>query len=217
MKISQQEHYRFLEDALREETNQFEQKLDSSATFLREEKGELFLAQFIKFENGELILKFSNKYSVPRNGEYLYCFTVSKELRNPQNWINITYGDLLKSKGYYSQVVCIWQTSLHDNPEYCLVGFRGVDAEFAEHIDGHPGIFLVLGPDVPPFQYLHNLQSIVRHNRHKSIENIIEGEIADDLEIPIQDIPAATDVAEFILAQLSLSDSVLLQGPRASR
>ena len=93
---------------------------------------------------------------VPRKGEYLYCFTTPKHLHNFKEWGDLTYGELIKNKGYATELVCIWQHSLRDNPQYCLVGFRGVDLNFAEHIDGHTGAFLILGPNVPPYQYISN-------------------------------------------------------------
>ena len=213
MKYTRQEHYLFLEEELRAETDAFQQKLETKALFLLQEREEVFIAQFVKFEDGEMILKFSNKRGLPRKGEYLYCFTTPNHLHAYKEWGNLTYGDLVKAKGYATEVVCIWQSSLRDNPDYCLAGFRGVDLEFAEHIDGHAGAFLVLGPNVPPYQYIHSLQDIVRRNRNEEIANLIDGEIEDSTEIHPQDISPTVDIAEFILAQLSLSDSVLLQGP----
>lgn len=213
MKYTRQEHYLFLEEELRAETDAFQQKLETKALFLLQEREELFIAQFVKFENGEMILKFSNNRGLPRKGEYLYCFTTPNYLHAYKEWGNKTYGDLIKAKGYATEVVCIWQSSLHDNPNYCLVGFRGVDIEFAEHIDGHTGAFVVLGPNVPPYQYIKNLQDIVRKNKNESIDEILESEIDEKFEVTPKNIPPMMDVAEFIITQLSLSDSVLLQGP----
>ena len=213
MEYTLQEHYLFLKEELRAETDAFQQKLETKALYLLEEREELFIAQFMKFENGEMILKFSNKRGLPRKGEYLYCFLTPNRLHNYEEWGNNTYGDLIKARSYSTEVVCIWQSSLRDNPDYCLVGFRGVDIEFAEHIDGHAGAFLVLGPNVPPYQYIKNLQDIVRRNNNESIANLLEGEIDEKADEAIQNISPTIDVAEFMLTQLSLCDFVLLQGP----
>ena len=75
-----QEHWQFLEEELRAQTEAYKQKLDTSAIFLLQDREELFVAQFLKFIDGEMILKFSNKRGLPRQGEYLYCFTVQKML-----------------------------------------------------------------------------------------------------------------------------------------
>lgn len=213
MLYTQREHYLFLEEELRAETDAFQQKLDTKALYLLLEREELFISQFVKFENGEMILKFSNKRGLPRKGDYLYCFTPSKWHLTYKEWGNTTYGELIKSKGMATEVVCIWQSSLKDDPDHCLVGFRGVDLEFAELIKGHSGAFLVLGPNIPPYQYVHNLQDIVRKNRHEIIADLLDGEINAEMDSMPLDISPATDVAEFMLTQLSLSDSVLLQGP----
>lgn len=213
MLYTQREHYLFLEEELRAETDAFQQKLDTKALYLLLEREELFISQFVKFENGEMILKFSNKRGLPRKGDYLYCFTPSKWHLTYKEWGNTTYGELIKSKGMATEVVCIWQSSLKDDPDHCLVGFRGVDLEFAELIKGHSGAFLVLGPNIPPYQYVHNLQDIVRKNRHEIIADLLDGEINTETDSMPLDISPAIDVAEFMLTQLSLSDSVLLQGP----
>ena len=67
-----QEHYLFLEEELRAQTDLFNQKLNTSASYLLFEREEIFVAKFIKFHEGELILKFNTNRGVPRKGEYLY-------------------------------------------------------------------------------------------------------------------------------------------------
>ena len=79
MRYTREEHSNFLEEELRAQTKEFKQKLDTSAKFLLEEREELFVAQFLTFKDGEMILKFSTKRGLPRKGEYLYCFTVPKK------------------------------------------------------------------------------------------------------------------------------------------
>src|SRR5690554_3484135 len=101
MKNTRQEHSNFLEEELQAQTKAFNKKLNTSAIFMLEEQEELFVAQFLTFKDGEMILKFSTKHGLPRKGEYLYCFTVPKELRNYRNWGSMTYGDLIKSKSNF--------------------------------------------------------------------------------------------------------------------
>ena len=71
MIYSRKEHYLFLEEELRAQTDQFKQKLETSASYLLNVREDLFISQFIKIENGEMILKFSTSRGLPRNGEYL--------------------------------------------------------------------------------------------------------------------------------------------------
>ena len=101
MIYSRKEHYLFLEEELRAQTDQFKQKLNASASYLLNVREELFISQFVKIENGEMILKFSTSRGLPRKGEYLYCFTTPNHLHQFKEWSNVTYGDLLKSKGFH--------------------------------------------------------------------------------------------------------------------
>lgn len=212
MIYSRQEHYLFLEEELCVQTDQFKQKLNTSASYLMNVREELFVSQFVKIENGEIILKFSTNRGLPRKGEYLYCFTTPKAFHQFKEWGKITYGELLKSKGFGTELVCIWQTPLKDDSNYCLVGFRGADIEFAEHIDGHHGAFLILGPNVPPTQYISNLQYVIKYNNQERIEKLIEGNVELE-ELEPTSLDASTNIADFVIAQLNLADDVILQGP----
>ena len=212
MIYTRKEHYLFLEEELQAQTDAFKHKLDTSASYLLNEREELFVAQFVKFADGEIVLKFNNSRGIPRKGEYLYCFTTPKNLHNFKEWGDLTYGELIKNKGYATELVCIWQHSLRDNPQYCLVGFRGVDLNFAEHIDGHTGAFLILGPNVPPYQYISNLQKIVQHNNSETISHFFEGNVEEKAFIP-QPFNLNVSITDFVVKQLSLTDSVIIQGP----
>lgn len=211
MIYSREEHIQFLEEELLAQTEAFKQKLNTSASFLLLEREELFVAQFLKFEKGEMILKFSNKRGMPRYGEYLYCFTVPKELRDYRNWGDKTYGDLIKAKTNYSEIVCIWQRSSGDE-DFSIAGFRGVELEFSIHIQNAEGMILLLGPNKPPFEYIANLKSIVENKNNESVNKILD-----------QDFKAAdwsptllynkNNISDFILDQLKLEDSLIIQGP----
>lgn len=212
MIYTRKDHYLFLEEELQAQTDAFKHKLDTSASYLLNEREELFVAQFVKFADGEIILKFNNCRGIPRKGEYLYCFTTPKHLHSFKDWGDLTYGELIKNKGFATELVCIWQHSLRDNPQYCLVGFRGVDLNFAEHIDGHPGAFLILGPNVPPYQYISNLQKIVEFNNSETISRFFEGDV-EEKEFITEPFNENISITDFVVKQLSLTDSVIIQGP----
>ena len=211
MIYTREEHIRFLEEELRAQTEAYKQKLDTSALFLLQDREELFVAQFLTFKDGEMILKFPNTRGIPRQGEYLYCFTVPKELRNYRDWGNKTYGDLIKAKTNYSEIVCIWQTPSSEK-DFSVAGFRGVELEFAIHIQEAEGMILLLGPNKPPFEYIANLQSIVQNQNNESVNKIF------DQDFQVSDwTPSLLDnknnIADFVLSQLALQDSLIIQGP----
>ena len=206
-----QEHWQFLEEELRAQTEAYKQKLDTSAIFLLQDREELFVAQFLKFIDGEMILKFSNKRGLPRQGEYLYCFTVQKELRDYRNWENKTYGDLVKAKTNYSEIVCIWQAPSNEK-DFSIAGFRGVELEFSTHIQDAEGMILILGPNKPPFEYIANLQKIVQNESNESVNRILDQDFSFSDWTPSL-LDNKKDISYFVLTQLSLQDTLIIQGP----
>lgn len=217
MKYTRQEHSNFLEEELQAQTKAFNQKLNTSATFLLQEREELFVAQFLTFKDGEMILKFSTKRGLPRKGEYLYCFTVPKELRDYRNWGEKTYGDLIKEKGNFTETVCVWQAPSKDkdgNLEkgFYIAGFRGVELEFSVNISEAEKMILLLGPNRPPFEYIANLQKIVQNNYSENVSSVLDKNFENSNWQPSL-LDNKNDIPNFILSQLTLTDQVVLIGP----
>lgn len=176
------------------------------------DKGEVFTAQFLSFsDSGEMRVRFSTKRPIPRKGEYLYCMTLHKELRDYKNWGNRTYGDLVKDKTNFSEVICNW-ISPSDDPRFILAGFIGVDVEFADWISSAPMTVLVMGPNKPPFDYIAHLQSLIQCQNSISVSSVLDADYAPDSWKPTL-LDGKRDISKFLLAQLSLNDSIILQGP----
>ncbi|MDD2636226.1 MAG: AAA domain-containing protein [Bacteroidales bacterium] len=211
MIYGRKEHWQFLEEELRAQTEAYKVKLDTSALFLLQDREELFVAQFLKFLDGEMILKFSNHRGLPRQGEYLYCFIVPKELRDYRNWENKTYGDLIKSKTNYSEIVCIWQAPSNEK-DFSIAGFRGVELEFSTHIQDAEGMILILGPNKPPFEYIANLQKIVQNESNESVNRILDQDFSFSDWTPSL-LDNKKDISYFVLTQLALQDTLIIQGP----
>jgi rRNA-processing protein FCF1 len=217
MKYTRQEHSNFLEEELQAQTKAFNQKLNTSATFLLQEREELFVAQFLTFKDGEMILKFSTKRGLPRKGEYLYCFTVPKELRDYRNWGEKTYGDLVKEKSNFTETVCVWQAPSKDKDgnlekDFYIAGFRGVELDFSINISEAEKMILLLGPNKPPFEYIANLQKIVQTNYSENVSSILDQDfLTTNWQSSLLD--NKNDIPKFILSQLELTDQVVLIGP----
>lgn len=217
MKYTRQEHCNFLEEELQAQTKAFNQKLNTSATFLLQEREELFVAQFITFKDGEMILKFSTKRGLPRKGEYLYCFTVPKELRDYRNWGEKTYGELIKEKGNFTETVCVWQAPSKDKDgnlekDFYIAGFRGVELDFSVNISKAEKMILLLGPNIPPYGYIENLQKIVKNNYSEAVSSILDQDFINNSWDPSL-LDEKNDIPNFILSQLKLTDQVVLIGP----
>lgn len=204
-------HARFLEEELRAQTEQFKATCDTVALSLMHDREELFVAQFLKLKDGELILKFSNTRGLPRQGVHIYAFTVPRELRDHRNWGDRTYGDLVKSHLGHSELVRVWQ-GRSDDPAFSIAGFRGVDLAFARHMEGAEGSIMLLGPNQPPYEYIADLQAIVERTHTPAAASVLDRDLEQhDWEPVLLDqkrIPA-----EFLLAQLALQDALVVQGP----
>jgi len=217
MKYTRIEHSNFLEEELQAQTKAFNQKLNTSAKFLLQEREELFVAQFLTFKDGEMILKFSTKRGLPRKGEYLYCFSVPKELRDFRNWGEKTYGDLVKEKANFTETVCVWQAPAKDKDgniekDYRIAGFRGVELDFSVNISEAEKMILLLGPNRPPFEYIANLQKIVQNNFSENVSSILDQDFQKSNWQPSL-LDNKNDIPNFILSQLTLTDQLILIGP----
>jgi hypothetical protein len=211
MIYSRKEHWQFLEDELRAQTDAYKQKLETPALYLMHDREELFVAQFLKIHDGEMILRFSNNRGLPRQGDYLYCFTVKKEFRDYRNWNDKTYGDLIKEKFDYSEVVCVWQAPSNEK-EFSLAGFRGLDIEFSTYISGTEGMILILGPNKPPFEYVQNLQKLIKNESIASLNRILDQDFSH-VDFTSSLLTSKKDIPNFLLNQLELNDTLIVQGP----
>ncbi|MCD8207573.1 MAG: AAA family ATPase [Bacteroidales bacterium] len=210
MVYDRQTHFDFLESELKAQTNNYIKKLNASAQQLLLNDGEMFVARFLALREGVMILEFSTNRALPRIGDFLYCMLLPKELRDYRNWGELTFGDLVKRKGYFSEINCIWH-SKSDNDGYSIVGFRGVDEDFAGVIAGAVGVILVMGPNKPPYEYIENLQKVVMSHTGDFCP------ILDDDYIPNKWSPTPLDnkksISTFIASQLDLTPTIILQGP----
>jgi len=201
----------FINDELKAQTDEFKKKLDSSAIDLLLDKHELFVALFLKFtDSGEMLLKFSSARPLPRKNDHYYCFTLPESLRRYKDWGNSTYGDLIKKETKATEVKCIWHSS-SDNPKFILAGFKGVSEEFRQYVEKAPGGVVTIGPAVPPFEYLYNLEK-VSHSHHPRCVEILDANFVRNDWMPIL-LSSTDDVSVLLEKQFVSTNAVILQGP----
>lgn len=212
MRISREKHWQFLEDELRAETEAFNKKFSAKATYLLEEAEEMYVGQFIKFNEGEMIMRFPNSRNLPRKGEYLYSMILPKYLRDYHNWESKTYSDLFKERFKGTECVCVW-TSNSEDSRFSLVGFRKVDLEFQSFIEDNngTGIILVFAPQRPPIDYIANLQKVVEDESSPKVSAILDNEYVVNDWTP--QLIKQENVSGFVKSQLCLIDRMVLQGP----
>ncbi len=219
MLIDRLDHAQFLEEELQAQTKDFIETVNTPARYLLEERDEVYVAQLMKFEHGEMILKFSNNRGIPRKGEYLDCFSVPKEYRRYKDWGNMTYRELSSKRTTYTEAICVWlaparedEESIQSGAGYTLVGFVGIDVDFIEDLSNAGKIILILGPQVPPYEYIKNLQNIIRHNNTPAVSEIIDRDLSE-AQIDSVLLDQRTSASKFILGQMQLCDNLILEGP----
>lgn len=210
MNIDRKKHWQFLEDELKAETEEFNKKFMTTAISLLQNSEEMYVAQFVTFKDGEMIMKFPNTRALPRKGEFLVSMVLPAQLQNYHNWGTMTYRDLYKERYNSTECVCIWHSQPNDR-NYSLVGFSKVSLEFAEYIKDTPGIILTFGPQRPPIDYVMNLQRVVEDKISPNVSKVLDDNyIKKDWE-PI--LIKQDNVSSFVYTQLNLTDTMILQGP----
>lgn len=210
MYIYRKNHWQFLEDEIKAETEDFNKKFMTTAISLLQNSGEMYVAQFVTFKDGEMIMKFPNTRTLPRKGEFLVSMVLPANLQSYRNWGELTYRDLYKQRYNSTECVCIWHSATNDK-NFSLVGFSKISLEFAEYIKDTPGLILAFGPQRPPIDYVMNLQRVVEDKLSSGISSILDANYSQKNWEPI--LIRQENVSDFVYNQLNLSDTVILQGP----
>ena len=210
MNIDRKKHWQFLEDELKAETEEFKKTYLTTAISLLKTSQEMYVAQFISFKDGEMIMKFPISRSLPRKGDFLICMVLPPELQDYRNWGDKTYRDLYNTRYNSTECVCIWHSPAND-PRYSLVGFSKVSVDFANYIKETPNIVLTFAPQRPPIDYIMNLQKVVEDKFSHGVASILDTnyQIKDWEPILIKQ----NNVSEFVYSQMSLTDTMILEGP----
>lgn len=210
MNIDRKKHWQFLEDELKAETEEFKKNYLTTAISLLKYSQEMYVAQFLSFKDGEMIMKFPVCRALPRKDEFLVCMVLPPELQDYRNWGERTYRDLYKARYNSTECVCIWHSPAND-PRYSLVGFSRVSVDFANYIKRTPNIVLTFAPQRPPIDYVMNLQKLVEDKHSKGVSDVLDAnyKIKDWEPILIKQ----DNVSNFVHSQLMLTDTMILQGP----
>ena len=210
MIMNRRKHWQFLEDELKAETEDFKKIYLATAISLLKISQEMYVAQFISFKDGEMIMQFPISRALPRKGDFLVCMVLPPELQDYRNWGDRSYRDLYKARYNSTECVCIWHSPAND-PRYSLVGFSKVSVDFANYIKKTPNIVLTFAPQRPPIDYVMNLQKVVEAQYSKGVASILDANYqAKDWEpIPIRQ----DDVADFVYSQMALTETMILEGP----
>lgn len=210
MNIDRKKHWQFLEDELKAETEEFKKTYLTTAISLLKTSQEMYVAQFISFKDGEMIMKFPISRALPRKGDFLVCMVLPPELQDYRNWGDKTYRDLYNARYNSTECVCIWHSPAND-PRYSLVGFSKVSVDFANYIKETPNIVLTFAPQRPPIDYVINLQKVVGDKYSKGVASVLDTNYQTKDWEPI--LIKQDNVSSFVHSQMTLTDTMILEGP----
>lgn len=210
MNIDRKKHWQFLEDELKAETEEFKKTYLTTAISLLKTSQEMYVAQFISFKDGEMIMKFPISRALPRKGDFLVCMVLPPELQDYRNWGDRTYRDLYKTRYNSTECVCIWHSPAND-PRYSLVGFSKVSVDFANYIKETPNIVLTFAPQRPPIDYVMNLQKVVEDKYSKGVASVLDANYQTKDWEPI--LIKQDNVSGFVYSQMTLTDTMIMEGP----
>lgn len=209
MWIDRRTQVQFLEDELRAETEAYKKKFLTSAISLLK-NDEMFVAQYVGFRAGQMVMKFPNTRALPRKGEFLQCMALPPELQNYRNWGDMTYQDLYRKQLCSTEAVCVWHGKA-DDERFSLVGFSRIDIDFADKIRKVPGLILAFAPQRPPIDYMLNLQSLVEKDDGDAVSSVLDVDFENRNWNPLY--IRQNNVSDYVYKQLQLTDTMILQGP----
>jgi hypothetical protein len=95
-----------------------------------------------------LVFKVRNSDSMPRKNSYWTACYFTDEMGSYKNWGELSWAELREDyQRRYSDAYCAW-VSKSDNPDFCLVGIKGITLDFASLLEEDKPI-IAFGPKDP--------------------------------------------------------------------
>ena len=211
MKYTRTDYERFLEAELRIQIQEYEQLITTKASVLKE-RGEVFVGQFLKLnESGIAIFKMRYSDIMPRKNSFWMAVLLDGDKGSYKNWGDNEWKDLRRNHQLdFSEAYCVF-LSKTDDPQFCLIGIKGLSIEFVQKIEAGKTI-IAFGPKEPPLRYLVNLIGIVRDTDCKKTKFILDYEEKENLWNPIK-VEAKENFTEILLNEMKKNDYIMVQGP----
>ncbi|MEO0074989.1 MAG: AAA domain-containing protein [candidate division WOR-3 bacterium] len=208
--LDRTEHIKLLDLELKTQSDNYLKLVLQNATALIEQE-EVFTSQFVKFEDGILLLKFKTERALPRKGQYLTAVLLSDEKRSYKNWGDLSWAELRKQyQVSFTECVCVWHRAYVEKG-FQLAGFKGVSLDFASKLVDK--CLVTLGPHEPPLRYLQNLIDIVANTpKNTPSARFLDIQLVNNEWLPTI-LDEKRNLSDFIQTQLSISDEIIIQGP----
>lgn len=211
MKYTREEYVRFLCTELEAQEKSYEQIVKTKASVLKD-NGEVFVGMFQRInEAGFAVFKVRNSENMPRKNSFWSAVYLNGEMGKFRNWGDLSWNKLREEyQRDFSDCLCAW-ISKSDDDAFCLVGIKNLTIQFAELLEQGKTI-IAFGPKDPPLQYLLNLIQIVKDERNRETQPILDFSETEDQWAP-RKIEAKEDLVSILLNNLLNEKCVVVQGP----
>ena len=211
MKYTREEYDRFLLAEIDAQKKGYEDLVCTRALVLKA-RGDIFVGRYLSVKgDGMLVFKVRNSDTMPRKNSYWTACYFSDEMGSFKNWGTLSWAELRENyQRRYSDAYCAW-ISKSDDPDFCLVGIKGITLEFASLLEEDKPI-IAFGPKDPPLKYLFNLRDLVADEKDERLKTILDFE-ENSVDWNPALVEANSDFSSILSEQLERFDGVVVQGP----
>ncbi len=210
MRYTQEDYKDFLETEYDAQMKAYARLIATKAVVLKE-RGEVFVARFLKFNAEIAVFKIRVFDNMPRKNSFWTASVFSGDMGSFKNWGDLSWADLReKHQSMFSSSYCVW-LSKSDDPQFCLIGIKGLTIAFANELEDGKTI-VAFGPNIPPTKYLLNLLELCKENCPKT-KSILEYSQKESSLWSPQIIHSSQDLNSLVNEKLESNDCVAIQGP----
>ena len=149
---------------------------------------------------------------MPRKNTFWTASYFINEMGSYKNWGELSWAELRKQyQRYCSEALCVW-LSKSDESNFCLVGIKNINVEFAQMLEKEKPI-IAFGPSDPPLEYLMNLIAIVRDTNCIITKQILDYEPSENNNWNPTKVESKEDLNALLAQKLQVNNCVAIQGP----
>lgn len=211
MKYTREDYVRFLLAEIDAQKDEYQDLVSTRALVLKA-RGEVFVGRYLSVQgDGMLVFKVRNSDSMPRKNSYWTACYFTDEMGSYKNWGELSWAELREDyQRRYSDAYCAW-VSKSDNPDFCLVGIKGITLDFASLLEEDKPI-IAFGPKDPPLKYLLNLREICQDSTNLQVNSVLDLEMENDSWAPAV-LDSQADFTSIAKQEVSSERVIAVQGP----
>ena len=211
MKYTREDYDRFLLAEIDAQKDEYQDLVSTRALVLKA-RGEIFVGRYLSVQgDGMLVFKVRNSDSMPRKNSYWTACYFTDEMGSYKNWGELSWAELREDyQRRYSDAYCAW-VSKSDNPDFCLVGIKGITLDFASLLEEDKPI-IAFGPKDPPLKYLLNLREICQDSTNLQVNSVLDLEMENDSWAPAV-LDSQADFTSIAKQEVSSERVIAVQGP----